>query len=130
MKLKLLTSGRIFNRGQRGISLVEAAVSVALLGGGILTLVLSMSSGVLAVKQNDHQTIAQGLARAQMEYTKSYAYNPSATTYPSVSAPEGYQISVGVLPVSDADNNIQKITANITYNSAVIISAEDYKINR
>jgi Tfp pilus assembly protein PilV len=126
----LLKFGRIFNRGQQGISLVEALVSVVILGGGILTLSLAMSSGVLAVRENDRQSVAQGLARAQLEYTKSYAYNPSASSYPTVSAPEGYSLTVGVTSVPDANNNIQKITANVSYNSAVIVTAEDYKVNR
>jgi Tfp pilus assembly protein PilV len=117
-------------QGERGVALVEALVAVAVLGGGILTLVLAMSSGVLAVKENDRQSVAQGLARAQLEYTKSYAYNASATTYPTVSTPDGYGISVAVTTVPDTDSHIQKITAKVTFDGATIMTAEDYKVNR
>jgi Tfp pilus assembly protein PilV len=130
MRSKLLNISRIFDRGQRGISLVEAMVSVALLGGGILTLVMAMSSGVMAVKENDQQSIGQGLARAQLEYTKSYVYNPSASSYPIINAPEGYSLEVSVASVPDTNNNLQKITTDVYYNSAVVVTAEDYKVNR
>jgi type II secretory pathway pseudopilin PulG len=120
----------LIDRGERGITLVESLVAIAILGGGILTLVLAMSSGALAVRENDRQSIAQGLARAQLEYTKSYAFNPSATTYPAVSAPEGYAVAVVVAPVPGTNSNIQKITANVTRDGAVVITAEDYKVNR
>jgi Tfp pilus assembly protein PilV len=126
----LLKLFRNFEPGQRGVSLVEAAVSIALLGGGILTLMFAMSTGTLAVKENDQQSIAQGLVRAQLEYTKSRPYNPSASSYPTVDTPDGYSLSVGVASVPDTNNNIQKITAVVSYNNAVVVSAEDYKVNR
>jgi type II secretory pathway pseudopilin PulG len=117
-------------RGERGITMVESLVAIAILGGGILTLVLAMSSGALAVKENDRQSVAQGLVRAQLEYTKSCAYNPSASTYPTVAAPAGYSVSVEVSPVPGTGTNIQKISARVFYDSVVVITAEDYKVNR
>jgi type II secretory pathway pseudopilin PulG len=120
----------IFNRSERGVTLVESIVAIALLGGGVLTLVLTMSGGALAVRENDQQAIAQGLARTQMEYVKNYPYNPGATTYPAVSVPDGYGIAVGVTVVPGGDADIQKITANVTRDGAVIMTTEDYKVNR
>ncbi len=120
----------LFNRDERGITLVESIVAIAILGGGVLTLVLTMSGGALAVRENDQQAIAQGLARTQLEYVKNYPYAPGATTYPAVSVPDGYGIAVGVATVPGANNNIQKITANITRDGAVIMTVQDYKVNR
>jgi len=114
-------------RSESGVSLVEALVAIAILGGGVLTMVLSISGGALAVQQNDHEVIAQNLARTQMEYIKNASY---ATTYSTVSAPAGYGISVGVSSVPGGNANIQKITANITLNNAVIMTIVDYKVNR
>jgi type II secretory pathway pseudopilin PulG len=123
--------GRIFTgRGETGVTLVESLVAIALLGGVVLTLVLTMSGGALAVRENDRQVTAQGLARTQLEYVKSYPYDAGATTYPTVSAPGGYGITVGVSAVPGGDNDIQKITATITHDGAVILTAEEYKVNR
>jgi type II secretory pathway pseudopilin PulG len=118
------------SHGERGITLVESLIAVAVLGGGILTLVLCMSSGALAVNENDRQSVAQGLVRAQLEHTKSYAYDSGASTYPTVSPPSGYSVSVNVTAVPGADSDIQKITATVTYGGAAIMAAEDYKVNR
>src|SRR3990172_7667882 len=85
---------------QRGVSLVEAMVAVALLGGGVLALVVAMSGGAMAVQENDALAEAQALVRAQMEYTKSYAYDTGASTYPAITPPEGYSVSVNVTAVA------------------------------
>ena len=131
MRRFLIRLGKtLLNRGEKGVTLVESIVAIAILGGGVLTLVLTMSGGALAVRENDQQAITQGLARTQLEYVKNYAYAPGAATYPAVSVPDGYGISVGVTAVPGGSADIQKITANITRDGAVIMTAEDYKVNR
>jgi hypothetical protein len=127
MKLKKWVS-RIFRvRSESGISLVEAAVALAILGGGVLTMILSVSGGALAVQENDHEVVAQSLARTEMEYIKNAGY---ATSYSTVGAPSGYGIAVGVGVVPGGNANIQKITVNITLDGAVIMTVVDYKVNR
>lgn len=115
---------------ERGVTLVEAAVAVLLLGGVVLTMVLSMSSGVLAVREDGRQVVAQGLARTEMEYVKQCPYDPDATTYPEVAAPDGYSIDVSVAPVPGAGTDIQKVTADIINNGETILTIQDYKVNR
>ena len=130
MKLKKWVS-RISQIGnESGISLVESLVAIAILGGGVLTMILAMSGGALAVNENDQEVVAQSLARTELEYIKNYTYDSGATTYPAVSAPDGYGISVGVSAVPGGNANIQKVTANITRNGEVIMTVVDYKVNR
>ncbi len=121
---------KFLRRGERGVTLVESLVAIGILGGAVLTLVLAMSGGALAVQENDRQAVAQGLARTQLEYTKNYPYESHATTYPTVSAPAGYSISVVVLDVPGGDLQIQKIRATVTRDGEAVIVAEDYKVNR
>jgi Tfp pilus assembly protein PilV len=121
---------RIIHGGQRGITLVEAAVSVLLLGGGVLTMVLTLSGGALAVQQNDEEVTAQALARSEMEYIKEYPYDPLADTYPAIDAPADYTIGVTVAAVPDANTNIQKVTAVITRAGKTVFTIQDYKVNR
>jgi Tfp pilus assembly protein PilV len=129
-KLYRLDCRALFRRGERGIALVEALVAIALLGGGVLTMILAMSGGALAVRENDVEVTAQSLARTQMEYVKNCPYDPGATSYPAVEAPSGYSISVDVTPVPDTDPSIQKVTASISRDGAVIMTIEDYKVDR
>jgi Tfp pilus assembly protein PilV len=115
---------------QRGITLVEAAVSVLLLGGGVLTMILTMSGGALAVQVNDEEVTAQALARSQMEYIKELPYSPLALTYPKIDAPDGYSISVSVAAVPGANADIQKVTAAIARAGKTVFTIQDYKVNR
>jgi type II secretory pathway pseudopilin PulG len=130
LKRSLAQLRKVFTGREAGITLVESLVAIAILGGGVLTLVLAMSGGALAVQENARQAAAQGLARTQLEYTKSYPYDPGATSYPAVSAPEGYSITVGVSSVPGADADIQKITADVSRDGVPVLTAEDYKVNR
>jgi type II secretory pathway pseudopilin PulG len=123
---------RIKNRaqGQMGLGLVETLVAVAILGTSVVAFVAALSAGSIAVGDQDEEVVAQGLAQTQLEYTKSYPYDPEATTYPTVATPEGYVISVDVASIPDTDADIQKITVTISRESEDLITIEDYKVNR
>lgn len=115
---------------ERGIALVESLVALAILGTTVVTLIIALATGSIAVGQTDEATVAQGLARTQLEYIKGYAYDGGATTYPAVAAPPGYAISVGVSAIAGTNADIQKITANITRAGVLVMTIEDYKVNR
>ena len=123
IKLKVL-------RQEKGVALVESVVAVAILGAAVVTFVAALSTGSIAVRECDQEVMVQSLARTQLEYTKGYPYDPDATTYPAVSTPPGYGISVGVTAVPDTDTNIQKVTANISRDGQVILTVADYKVDR
>jgi Tfp pilus assembly protein PilV len=129
--LKRLGSGiRRLVRDQRGLGLVEALVAVAILGTSVVAFVVALSTGMIAIGEQDEQVVAQGLAQTQLEYTKSYAYNPGASTYPVVAAPPGYMVNVGVGPVPDAGPDIQKITVTVLRGGQNVLTLQDYKVNR
>ena len=115
---------------QRGLGIVEALVAVAILGTSVVAFVVALSAGSIAVGEQDSAVVAQSLALTQMEYTKSCTYNPGAVTYPTVSTPAGYAISVGVTSVPDTDADIQKITVVVSREGQVLLTVADYKVNR
>ena len=115
---------------QRGLGLVETLVAVAILGTSVVAFVVALSAGSIAVGEQDEEVMAQSLVQTQLEYTKSYPYDPEATTYPTVDTPEGYTISVGIASIPDTDADIQKITVTISRESENIMTVADYKVNR
>jgi type II secretory pathway pseudopilin PulG len=116
--------------GQLGLGLVETLVAVAILGTAVVAFSAGLSAGSIAVGENDVEVVTQGLAQSQIEYTKSYAYDSGAVTYPAITAPAGYSISVGVGSVPDTDSDIQKITVTISHEGETVFQVEDYKVNR
>ena len=121
---------KVWVQDQRGLGLVESLVAVAILGVAVVAFAVALSAGSIAVREQDEQVVAQSLARTQLEYTKSYPYDPEATTYPAVETPEGYSVSVEVGSIPDTDTDIQKITVTISREEEDILTVEDYKVNR
>ena len=117
-------------QGQSGLGLVETLVAVAILGTSVVAFVVALSTGSIAVGEQDEEVVVQGLARSQLEYTKSYTYNPGATTYPTITAPTGYSLDVAVSSVPGADTNIQKITVTVSRDGQDVLTVSDYKVNR
>lgn len=139
---RCLETGRFPLWNERGFSLAESLVAVALLGTVMLSLVGALSTGSLAVKATRETVVEQSLAQSQLAYTKSYPFDSGTATYPTVdiydatnnpnpvTLPGGYSISVAVTDTQDADSNIQKITATITLGGTTVMVAEDFKVNR
>ncbi len=125
-----LARARVWVQDERGLSLVESLVAVAILGIAAVAFVVALSTGSIAVREEYQEAVAQSLVRTQLEYIKGYSYDPSATTYPTVDTPEGYTISVGVSSIPDTDTDIQKIAVTISREGEDILIVEDYKVNR
>jgi len=115
---------------EEGLTIVESLIAVAIVGVALVAFAVALSTGSLAVWESDQEVTVQSLARTQMEYIKGYPYDPDATTYPTVNATDNYSISVAVTSVPDTDTNIQKVTANISRDGQVLLTVEDYKVNR
>jgi len=115
---------------EKGLTLAESLVTVAIVGVALVTFAVALSTGSLAMSESDQEVTVQSLAQTQMEYIKGYPYDPGATTYPTVSTTDNYSISVAVASVPDADANIQKVTANISRDGQVLLTIENYKVNR
>ncbi len=127
---KWLERTKVLVQDQRGLGLVESLVAVAILGVAVVGFVLALSTGTIAVREGEREFIAQNLVQTQLEYTKGYPYDSLATTYPTVAAPEGYTVSVGVSSIPDTDTDIQVITVIISTDTEEILKVEDYKVNR
>jgi type II secretory pathway pseudopilin PulG len=115
--------------GEAGFTLAEAVVTVAVVSVAFTAFAVALSTGAIAVGENDRETVVQGLARSQLEYVKGHAYDAGGS-YPTVDAPDGYAVAVGVTAVPGGDADIQRVTANITQNGELLLAVSDYKVNR
>jgi type II secretory pathway pseudopilin PulG len=118
------------SRGQGGFTLLEGLVAIGILGGGLLVMILAMAGGMLAVGENAEGVTAQEIARSQMEYIKSLAYDSDGSSYTAISVPDDYSVALAVASVPSTNANIQKVTAAISRNGTVVMTVTDYKVNR
>jgi len=93
----------------------------------VVALVTALSAGSIAVREGSQAAVAQGLARAQLEYIKSCPY---ATGYAAMAAPEGYALAVEVGAIPGAGRDLQKITVAVSQDGEDILVVEGYKVNR
>ncbi len=112
-------------QAEKGLGLVEALISVAIMSTVITTLVAALSTGSIAVGEAAQEITAQSLARTQLEYIKSLPYN---STYAKIAEPPGYTLTINVTTTWDHDANIQKITVTVFRAGANILQVEGYKV--
>lgn len=130
---------KLINKKEQGLTLIEVILALMILG-----IVASFLYGGIFVTQRgaqqyDTSAFAESLARNQMEYTKKQPYQYGTQYAPAVyenftidpDELEGYTISATGIPLSNPDNNIQKLTVTVTppAGSGVLV-LQDYKVNR
>jgi prepilin-type N-terminal cleavage/methylation domain-containing protein len=130
-------------RNQSGFTLVEAVISIALIGIIAAALFMGLGTASKVLLHTDARETAKNLAETQMEYIKGLPYNPAATTYntsaitlpsgytalPNVVYPGGTTVTVnGVTYFNPVrDNNIQLVVVTIN-GAGITYTLEGYKV--
>ncbi len=138
---KCHAGGRRIPRGmglmkdERGFSLIETLIAIALLGiiGVAFLSGLSTASKVLFI--TDERETAKNLAESQMENVKDQVYeydDPQSYEQPDTPSTDypDYTISINADPLHPADDGIQKITVVIKHHGKEVITLEGYKVDR
>ena len=132
---KALKSEGLFWDGERGATLIETLVALALLGIIACVLVGSVGTSAKATLIADERTTAESLARSQTEYVKSLGYVTGATQYTAMPVPSNddytaYSATIDAEPLHDPEDGIQKITVTITHRGKEVFASESYKVDR
>jgi prepilin-type N-terminal cleavage/methylation domain-containing protein len=138
-------------KSEKGFSLIEVVIAVALLGIVAIAILLALATGSKAIFIADEQATAESLARTEMEYVRNQEYSgaPWAYELPSASPPadpptwwdpadphtlpDGYDgytvnVSVGTVPLHALDDGIQKITVLVYHPyDKMIIKLDGYR---
>jgi prepilin-type N-terminal cleavage/methylation domain-containing protein len=150
MKKLTLTSPvrKAFQGHSRGFTLVEVLITIALIGAISVAFFSFMSVATSALIHADERTIAESLARSQLEYAKNQVYNPNLVngqaTYekiPSASIPPGYamcsvsrngsvveNVIIGIPWDTDTDDNKPSPTDTGIQKIALVIKHQDKEI--
>jgi prepilin-type N-terminal cleavage/methylation domain-containing protein len=122
-------------KGEKGFSLMEVAIAMALLGVVAVAFLTALATGSRAIFIADERATAESLARTQMEYVRGQDYNAAPWNYTITSSernstdpptwwtdapppllPEeydGFSAGVTVEPLHVLDDGIQVVTVAI-----------------
>lgn len=124
-----------------GFSLIEVLVALAIIAAVAVAFLLALNMALKATSIADIRTTAESLARTQLEYTKTSAYDatnnppiyslaPNLTSDPSLT---NYTVQVSadrLDPRGDGTNNddgLQFITVTVSHSGELIFEIFDYK---
>jgi prepilin-type N-terminal cleavage/methylation domain-containing protein len=140
-------------KGEKGFSLMEVAIAIALLGVVAVGFLGAMATGSRAIFIADERATAESLARAQLEHSREqdyidYSEDPH-DVYDTISPPDAtYAIDFGVAPfdtetglpygqtggIFEQDDGIQKMTVTIIHTvggeTEAVFTLEGYRTFR
>jgi prepilin-type N-terminal cleavage/methylation domain-containing protein len=108
---------------QRGVSLIETMVAIALLAIIVVSILSAFSAVAIAAARHKQQTTLDLLTRSDAEYIKTQTYSPSPAVYANLTA-AGYSFSYQVLyydptqpqvfSATNTDNGLQELVLTVS----------------
>ena len=135
MMLRRLTA--IVHRAERGFTLIEVLVALAIFGFVGVGIMAGLATGFRAQDTNRVHTIGENLTRAVLAYIRFQPYaDDNVYSLSSVPVPAGYSFAVTTVPycvpegACTPDNNLQKNTVTALRGGEAILTVEDLKVRR
>jgi len=114
-------------RGQKGQTLIEVLIAIALLGMIAVPFLTALSTSSRALIIADERTTAESLVRSEIEYVKSQEYNATGnyTDIADADIPVGFDVSLS--NVTNLEDGLQKITVTVWRDGEVVLVTSTYK---
>jgi type II secretory pathway pseudopilin PulG len=128
IKSSLIDIGKRAMKRQRGSSMVEVIVALALLGIIGVTFLSALATSTNSRSISNEHTAARIMAASQMDtildepYSVAYAPRPIPPEY------NGYTTAINVQNL--LDGNLQKITVTVNHHDKEVTKLESYKVIR
>lgn len=115
----------LFDR--RGALLMEIAMAVAIFGVVGSAVLAGLSTTHTASAVTREQSLAENIARNQMEYVFSLPYSVPTSTYPSIAAPSGYTVTAIAGEYILGDPNIEKVVVTVQHSGVTVLTLESLR---
>jgi prepilin-type N-terminal cleavage/methylation domain-containing protein len=119
---------RRLSRDEKGVSLIETLIAIALLGIIGSTLMSGMMGIYKATPIASEQDVGKNLAQSQMETVLEMAYQTHYSPAPVPAAYAGYTVNIVTDPFRDG--NIERITITVQHDDKEVATLEALKTNR
>ena len=110
--------------GTRGSLLIEAVVATTIftiVGSAVL---VGLSTTHISGAKTEEQSVAENIARNQMEQVFSLPYRDPPSTYPAIATSSGYGVSAVAEEYVVGDTNIEKVVVRVTHESEEVLVLE------
>lgn len=111
-------------RRERGGILVEVLAAVALFGIVGSAVATGLSTSQISTRVVERQSVAERVARNQMEYVFSLPYQGPPSTYPSVGAPSGFSVTAQAQEYVVGDPTIEKVVVTVSWQGQDVLVLE------
>jgi prepilin-type N-terminal cleavage/methylation domain-containing protein len=114
------------NKDQRGFTLLEIIIAIALLGIFSLSIVTGLGTSSKTLFMTDEKETAKNLAESQMEYVKGLPFNSSYIPQAIPAEYDGYSVDSPILTDTlVSDGNLQKIIIIVRHGDREILLTPD-----
>jgi prepilin-type N-terminal cleavage/methylation domain-containing protein len=128
---------------QKGLTLVEVLIALTVFAAIAVSLFIALNVSHRTTHSVNQETTAESLTRAALEYIKSCDYDesldpghPEYEVDPTLDIPTKYSIEVTAERLDpegdgfDDDDGIQKVTVQVKYDGDLVLTTENYKVDR
>jgi len=113
---------------ERGVSLVEVLVAVAIMALVLSAFLAALSTGTLGVAVVRERVTAENIARSQLEHVKETDFISGTLYYtPTVISHPGH---TAVISATTIATGLQLITVTVSHNGEPVFTIENYKAAR
>ena len=113
---------------ERGESLVEILMSVAIMAIVLSGFLAALSTGAFSVAVVRERVTAENIARLQLEYVKETRFIAGTDHYtPTTISHPGYSAAISATSVY---SDMQLITVTVSHNGETLFTIANYKVNQ
>jgi len=121
---RLVARAGAFLAGCRGGLMLETVIAVAVLGLVGTAVLAGLSTTQSSGAKTEGQSVAENIARNQMEHIFALPFQDPPSTYSVVATPAGYGVTAQALQYVPGDVNIEKLVVTVTRGAQELLVLE------